>query len=238
MNKSILGVAVITAFTFMSCQKELASPRQSEISNANLALQTETAPGAAEAGSRAADEAMGIEEEGTEGKDGKKDGKKGKSKYEKVITKPIEKLEDCDYVVAGTITYYLKGETVAVVDFGDGTCDEWATKTVDGKEYTFSMEKDTDKDGDKSDDESGKDGDKDTDKDYDKDGKDYDKDGDKDWSDKKKDGKDYDKDKSDDDKDVDKDGKDYDKDGKDGEKDGKDGKDYGDKYDKSGKKKK
>lgn len=55
-------------------------------------------------------------------------GKKKKSNFIKVITSPLIKLTNCDYIVAGKVDYY-KGKTlVATVDFGDGTCDEFATK--------------------------------------------------------------------------------------------------------------
>lgn len=55
-------------------------------------------------------------------------GKKKKAQYTKVITSPLIKLTNCKYIVAGKIDYY-KGKTlVATVDFGDGTCDEYATK--------------------------------------------------------------------------------------------------------------
>lgn len=68
-----------------------------------------------------------------------------KSKYKKVIVKPLIKSEDCDYIISGIIKYYSKktGKWVATIDFGDRTCDEWATKTTaddNGNEYTFSLD--------------------------------------------------------------------------------------------------
>ena len=56
-----------------------------------------------------------------------------KSKYKKVIVEPLVKTDGCDFIVSGIIKYYeLKsGDWVATIDFGDGTCDEWATKTWD-----------------------------------------------------------------------------------------------------------
>jgi hypothetical protein len=69
----------------------------------------------------------------------KNDGK-GKDDYTKIITKPLVKIDGCDYIVEGTIEYYKKnGPWVATVDYGDGTCDEWATKTWDGGSATFSL---------------------------------------------------------------------------------------------------
>ncbi len=51
------------------------------------------------------------------------------SKYTKVITSPLIKITGCNYIVAGTIDYYYKGTFVATVDFGEGNCDDLATKT-------------------------------------------------------------------------------------------------------------
>jgi hypothetical protein len=53
------------------------------------------------------------------------------SKYKKVIIKPLVKTDDCNYIVAGTIKYYeiTSGVWAATIDYGNGTCDEWATKS-------------------------------------------------------------------------------------------------------------
>ena len=79
------------------------------------------------------------------------------SKYEKVIVEPIVKTDDCDYIVAGIIEFYESGELVATVDFGDGNCDDIATKTS-GEEVTeFSMDDIKDKREEaKSEDKNGK----------------------------------------------------------------------------------
>ena len=66
---------------------------------------------------------------------------KGDGDFEKVITKPLVKIDDCNFIVEGTIEFRKEGEVVAVVDFGDGECDDIATKTVDGKTYEFSLKK-------------------------------------------------------------------------------------------------
>jgi hypothetical protein len=57
--------------------------------------------------------------------------KKNGSKYKKVIVKPLVKTADCDYIVAGTIKYFdsKTGAYLATIDYGNGTCDELATKT-------------------------------------------------------------------------------------------------------------
>ena len=65
---------------------------------------------------------------------------KGEGKYEKIITKPLVKTDDCKYIVEGTIEVLLDGETVAIIDYGDGECDNIATKTVDGKTYEFELD--------------------------------------------------------------------------------------------------
>ena len=62
-----------------------------------------------------------------------------KNTYTKNILIPLEKIDGCDYVVKGKIEYIKDGAVVATVDFGDGECDDIATKTVDGKKYTFNL---------------------------------------------------------------------------------------------------
>ena len=62
-----------------------------------------------------------------------------KNTYTKNILIPLEKIDGCDYVVKGKIEYLKDGAVVATVDFGDGECDDIATKTVDGKKYTFNL---------------------------------------------------------------------------------------------------
>ena len=59
--------------------------------------------------------------------------------YTKKILIPLEKIDGCDYVVKGKIEYIKNGTVVATVDYGDGECDDIATKTVDGKKYTFNL---------------------------------------------------------------------------------------------------
>lgn len=50
-----------------------------------------------------------------------------KSKY---IYEPIVFDEDCDCIVSGKVKYLKDCMTVALVDYGNGTCDNIATKTV------------------------------------------------------------------------------------------------------------
>ena len=63
----------------------------------------------------------------------------GKGDFMKVITKPLIKPDDCYYIVEGTIEYRLDGEVAAVVDYGNGECDNIATKTVNGETYVFEL---------------------------------------------------------------------------------------------------
>ena len=60
--------------------------------------------------------------------------------YKKVIIKPLVKTEDCDWIVSGIIKYFKEKQWVATIDFGDGTCDEWAVKITDDGTYTFSID--------------------------------------------------------------------------------------------------
>ena len=64
-------------------------------------------------------------------------GKKKSSRYKRNIIKPLVKIDGCDYIVEGKIEYIKNGVVVAKVDFGDGECDNIATKTVDGLDNTF-----------------------------------------------------------------------------------------------------
>jgi hypothetical protein len=73
---------------------------------------------------------------------GKKKGKKGKKgDFEKVIVEPIVKTDDCEYPVAGTIEFLKEGVWVATINFGDGSCDDQATKTTAEGVHTFSIDK-------------------------------------------------------------------------------------------------
>lgn len=97
-----------------------------------------------------ADEAM-IEQDGEkngcplehmdkEGK-GKKFGKGKKHRFKKVIVEPIVKTDDCDYIVSGIVKLFDKksGDWVATIDFGDGTCDDQATKETKDGFNTFTL---------------------------------------------------------------------------------------------------
>ena len=68
-------------------------------------------------------------------------GKKKSSRYKKNILIPLVKIDGCDYIVEGKIEYIKNGAVVATVDFGDGQCDDIATKTVDGVDHEFKLDK-------------------------------------------------------------------------------------------------
>ena len=61
--------------------------------------------------------------------------------YTKNILIPLERIDGCDYVVKGKIEYIKDGALVATVDFGDGECDDIATKTVDGVDHEIKLNK-------------------------------------------------------------------------------------------------
>ena len=64
-----------------------------------------------------------------------------KKTYTKNILIPLERIDGCDYVVKGKIEYIKDGAVVATVDFGDGECDNIATKTVDGVDKEIKLNK-------------------------------------------------------------------------------------------------
>ncbi len=66
---------------------------------------------------------------------------KGDGELTKIITKRLVKTDDCRYIVSGTIEYYKNRVLVCTIDFGDGRCDNIATKTVDGNTTRFSLDK-------------------------------------------------------------------------------------------------
>ena len=68
-------------------------------------------------------------------------GKKKSSRYKRNIIKPLVKINGCDYIVEGKIEYIKNGAVVATVDFGDGECDDIATKTVDGVDHEIKLNK-------------------------------------------------------------------------------------------------
>ena len=50
--------------------------------------------------------------------------------YHKFIYEPIEISEDCNCIVAGKVKYLKDCKTIALIDYGDGQCDNIATKII------------------------------------------------------------------------------------------------------------
>lgn len=63
------------------------------------------------------------------------------SNYEVEIVEPLIASLAMDYYTSGIVNYKLNGETVATVDYGDGTHDAVAHKTVNGVNEEFDLEK-------------------------------------------------------------------------------------------------
>jgi len=55
------------------------------------------------------------------------------------IIKEIVHIDGCEYPVSGTFEVLENGVVVEVVDFGDGTCDNIANRTVDGVTTEFEL---------------------------------------------------------------------------------------------------
>jgi len=71
-----------------------------------------------------------------------KDGKNtDKAKYTRRVVKELVYLDDCDYIVAGTVAYFLGDKLAYTIDYGDGQCDNIATKTVGDKVVKFRLDK-------------------------------------------------------------------------------------------------
>lgn len=56
----------------------------------------------------------------------------GDRMIERTIISPLVRASSCNYIVSGKIkyTYANTGETAAILDYGDGTVDAWAVKTI------------------------------------------------------------------------------------------------------------
>ena len=54
---------------------------------------------------------------------------------------PLVIIDGCYYFVYGKIEYIKDGSVVATLDFGDGECDDIATKTVEGVDHEIKLNK-------------------------------------------------------------------------------------------------
>lgn len=61
--------------------------------------------------------------------------------FYKVIAEPLMKTDGCDYIVSGTVEFYSQKDDswLVTIDFGNGNCDQWATKTWEGGSKEFSL---------------------------------------------------------------------------------------------------
>lgn len=59
--------------------------------------------------------------------------------YSKEITVPLLQTKDCFWITKGIVEIKI-GDTSFTIDFGDGTCDNLAVKTIDGVSEEFELE--------------------------------------------------------------------------------------------------
>lgn len=60
-------------------------------------------------------------------------------RYSKTITSPLVSSRDCRWITSGTIESTVD-DVITIIDFGDGTCDNIATSTVDGETEEITMD--------------------------------------------------------------------------------------------------
>lgn len=59
--------------------------------------------------------------------------------WSRQITNPLRIELACRFIVSGTVEINPEGKPVRILDFGDGTCDNIATVTVNGNTYTIHL---------------------------------------------------------------------------------------------------
>ena len=57
--------------------------------------------------------------------------------FTRTITNPLEWAASCKFIKSGTIVSEVEGKTTITIDYGDGTCDNEATVSKDGKTKTI-----------------------------------------------------------------------------------------------------
>jgi hypothetical protein len=55
------------------------------------------------------------------------------------ITSPLRKKLNCEWLQSGTLNLQVEGLPLIVLDYGNGTCDNIATVTINGQTYTISL---------------------------------------------------------------------------------------------------
>jgi hypothetical protein len=61
------------------------------------------------------------------------------SSYSAVITTPLRKANACPWIESGVVTITPRNKKTRTIDFGDGTCDNKATVTIEGKVYNITL---------------------------------------------------------------------------------------------------
>jgi len=61
------------------------------------------------------------------------------STFRKDIVSPLTKVGDCRFIIEGTVEFSIDGELFAELDYGDGTCDDIATITIDGETHQITI---------------------------------------------------------------------------------------------------
>ncbi len=56
------------------------------------------------------------------------------------VTSPLQKAHNCKWITKGVVELTPEGLHTRTVDFGDGTCDDKATFTIDGSSVEFTMQ--------------------------------------------------------------------------------------------------
>jgi len=57
--------------------------------------------------------------------------------FTRTITNPLEWAASCKFIKSGTIVIEVEGKSAITIDYGDGTCDNEATVSKDGKTKTI-----------------------------------------------------------------------------------------------------
>ncbi len=57
--------------------------------------------------------------------------------WTRIITNPLRVELACRFIVSGTVKVIPEGKPVRILDFGDGSCDNQATVTINGNTYTI-----------------------------------------------------------------------------------------------------
>jgi hypothetical protein len=59
--------------------------------------------------------------------------------YTATIVKPLVRILACDFIESGSIDFVVGTKPTRTFDYGDGTCDDLATVTIDGHSYPVTL---------------------------------------------------------------------------------------------------